>query len=59
MAYLEGACTVGMTISPIAGSALYTVGGFYLPFLAFGLLLIFGGFIIRFVIPQSCDGGEE
>jgi len=28
MAYLEGASVVGMTISPIAGSVLYSIGGF-------------------------------
>jgi len=57
MAYLEAACTIGMTISPIVGSALFTVGGFDFPFIAFGFLLIIGGFAIRLIIPVTVDGG--
>lgn len=56
MGYIEGSCVVGMTVSPVLGSILYSLGGFNLPFLSFGSIFLIIGVLMLKLIPDSVDG---
>ncbi|XP_076336018.1 MFS-type transporter SLC18B1-like isoform X3 [Tachypleus tridentatus] len=43
---------VGMVIGPTVGGGLYQVGGYILPFLVLGLLLLFSSLMIFFILPD-------
>lgn len=46
---------IGLTISPVIGSLLYSVGGFTCPFFVFGVLFIVMALVIRSVLPDQVN----
>lgn len=45
----------GYTLSPVMGSMLYSIGGFHLPFLFFGSIILLASVLIGQLLPQSID----
>jgi MFS family permease len=52
---LEMACGLGMTIAPVIGSLLYTLGGFNAPFLFFGTLFLVISLFVKCFLPSHVD----
>ena len=50
---IETAFGIGLILGPTIGGALYEVGGYTLPFLCLGLLLITAATVTFFVLPPS------
>jgi len=46
---------IGLTLAPVIGSLLYSVGGFTCPFYIFGGLFIMMAFVIRSVLPDQVN----
>ncbi|CAG0915440.1 unnamed protein product [Notodromas monacha] len=55
MALLEVMIGLGLAIGPVMGSALYAAGGYYLPFLALGCLLLSICIVMFLAVPSSKD----
>jgi predicted MFS family arabinose efflux permease len=54
-ACLETFFGIGLIVGPSVGGALYQVGGFTLPFVALGGLLICAAIMTHFVLPSKYD----
>jgi len=52
-------CGIGLTISPIIGSLLYTAGGFNLPFICFGAVFLVFAIFLKCIIPSKVDIKNE
>ncbi|KAF8790394.1 MFS-type transporter SLC18B1 like protein [Argiope bruennichi] len=55
MSIVETAFSVGLAIGPVIGGMLYEVGGFSLPFLVVGALLLTGTVVNMFLFTDSDD----
>jgi len=58
LGWMETMLGLGTTLGPVLGGLLYQLGGFYLPFLALGGLLVLCGLLGLCILPPS-EGGEE
>jgi len=52
---IEMSTGIGLTIAPVIGSLLYSMGGFTCPFYVFGVLFIIMALIIRSVLPDQVN----
>jgi len=60
LGWMETMLGLGTTLGPVLGGLLYQLGGFYLPFLALGSLLVLCGLLGFCILPAECgDGGGE
>ena len=46
---------LGLAISPVIGSYLYAWGGFGLPFIVYGSMLLGFSLIIKWILPEHID----
>jgi len=53
--FMEMSCGIGLTISPVIGSFLYTLGGFKLPFIVFGCMFLGFSLAIKCILPERVD----
>ncbi|XP_076325883.1 MFS-type transporter SLC18B1-like isoform X8 [Tachypleus tridentatus] len=53
LATMDMSFGVGIIIGPSIGGVLYEVGGYMLPFFVLGGILLFQGFIMMFLLPES------
>ena len=53
LAILESFFGIGMIMGPIVGGALYDVGGFLLPFVSLGSVLVCAAIFCAIVLPNS------
>lgn len=53
-ALLETAFGLGLIVGPTVGGALYQMGGYYMPFVILGTLLLLGGLLSFVALPLSC-----
>lgn len=58
-ACLETFFGIGLIVGPTVGGALYQVGGYSLPFVALGSLLIGTAILTHFVLPQKYDEKQQ
>ena len=58
-ACLETFFGIGLIVGPTVGGALYSVGGYTLPFAALGTLLIGAAIMTHFVLPSKYDEAED
>jgi MFS family permease len=56
---IETAAGVGLSFGPVIGTILYEIGGVSLPFLAFFVLCLLIGIIIKSIIPETVDSITE
>lgn len=54
-ASLETFFGLGLIVGPMVGGLLYSIGGYYLPFLSLGLLLLLTAVITMFILPKHDD----
>ena len=58
-ACLETFFGIGLIVGPTVGGALYQVGGYSLPFVTMGGLLISAAILTHFVLPKKYDEKQE
>ena len=56
---MEMATGIGLTLAPVLGSFLYTLGGFRLPFICFGVMFLGFSIFIKCIIPPTVDRTES
>ncbi|MCL4147365.1 UNVERIFIED_CONTAM: hypothetical protein GTU68_030223, partial [Idotea baltica] len=52
-AALETCFGIGLIVGPTVGGGLYEIGGYSLPFLSLGGVLVFAAFATRFILPPD------
>ena len=57
-AILETFFGIGMIMGPTVGGALYELGGFTLPFVALGSVLVGAAIFCSFLLPSSRDENQ-
>lgn len=54
-ASLETFFGLGLIVGPMVGGLLYSIGGYYLPFVSLGLLLLLTAVITMCILPKHDD----
>jgi len=55
VAYMEGACGIGMVIGPALGSALFAIGGYKFIFFSTGTFYVVSSFAVKQVLNDKFD----
>ena len=50
---------LGLMIGPMISSYLYSVGGYYLPFLVMSICLSISGVVTRILLNDKCDTNDD
>lgn len=59
MGLLISSQSLGLTSSPVIGSALFGMGGYAYPFYVTGILFVLSTIVAGIMVPSTVDGGHE